>query len=253
MSEIAPQPKPKQVSKIIVFVLIGLILLLGTFIAGFVVGAIFVSLQENTNWGDDTNYDYNCGGLGCARALKPVIYLYPTETLTATVRLNYDGKIVTDIPTYNTALGGWQVKAEPDGTLLAADGKHYPYLFWEGIPNNTERYQNPAAGFVVAGSDTEKFLRSTLPRLGLIPSEYEEFIAFWVPKLEHNPYTLIHFAGAAYQTEARLTVDPKPDSVIRVFMVTKTLDQPVQIKPQILTTPQRDGFTVVEWGGTILQ
>lgn len=260
MTETIPQAKPKHTGKIILGIVFGLLLLLGTFAAGFAAGAVFIVWQDsNTDWGmmddgytDDIYYDDDCGGMGCAVSLKPAIYLYPTKTVSATVQLDYDGEIITDIPAYDAALGGWQVQAQPDGTLLAADGKQYPYLFWEGKPTNPDRYKNPTAGFVVAGQDTEKFLRSVLPRLGLIETEYEEFIEFWQPKLQSNPYTLIHFAGADYKAEARLSVEPRPDSVLRIYMVTKALEKPIHIKPQVLVTPQREGFTVVEWGGTIL-
>jgi len=33
-------------------------------------------------------------------------------------------------------------------------------------------------------------------------------------------------------------------------MVYKPIDKPTNIQPQILSTPERKGFTVVEWGGT---
>lgn len=48
---------------------------------------------------------------------------------------------------------------------------------------------------------------------------------------------------------ARLTVDPQPDMVIRVFMAWSSLEAPVQVEPQVLQVPVREGFTVVEWGG----
>ena len=47
-----------------------------------------------------------------------------------------------------------------------------------------------------------------------------------------------------------LEITPKPDSVIRVMMEWKGLNKKVEVKEQTLTTPVREGFTVVEWGGT---
>ena len=49
---------------------------------------------------------------------------------------------------------------------------------------------------------------------------------------------------------AKLEISPVPDTLIRVFMTFKPLDQPVDIEPQTLTAPERTGFTVVEWGGS---
>lgn len=253
------QAKSKKVI-IILSILLSLVVALVLVIGGFIAGALFVRWQDaNTDWdlmgrGNiqeiDNNPDAYCPD--CAQALKPAIYLYPTTTTQATVQLNYDGVITTDIPKYDPSLRGWQVTAQPDGTLSAQDGNSYPYIFWEGKPNNPNRYDDPEAGFVVTASEAEQFLQSTLPKLGLTETEYEEFIEFWLPRLQQNPYNLVHFAGAEYLDEAKLTVEPTPDSAIRVFMVMQPLDQPITIEPQQLTTPSRTGFTVVEWGGTIL-
>lgn len=47
-----------------------------------------------------------------------------------------------------------------------------------------------------------------------------------------------------------LEVMPQPDSIIRILMTFAALDKPIDITPQKLSTPERTGFTVVEWGGT---
>ena len=50
-----------------------------------------------------------------------------------------------------------------------------------------------------------------------------------------------------------LIVTQNPDTVIRVLMEFKGLDEPIEgIKEQHIITPERKGFTVVEWGGTEL-
>ena len=36
---------------------------------------------------------------------------------------------------------------------------------------------------------------------------------------------------------------------MRVFLAWKALEEPVDIEPQTLTAPDRQGFTLVEWGG----
>lgn len=41
-----------------------------------------------------------------------------------------------------------------------------------------------------------------------------------------------------------------PDTLIRVMMAFKTLDEKIDVKEQKLTPILRSGFTVVEWGGT---
>jgi hypothetical protein len=87
----------------------------------------------------------------------------------------------------------------------------------------------------------------------LTPKEYNEFIVYWLPKMEGNAYNLISFQGSDYTDHAELTIDPTPDSVLRVFMAWKSLDEPVEVEPQDLPSFTRQGFTVVEWGGCEVQ
>lgn len=175
---------------------------------------------------------------------KPVIYLYPEEKTEVSVTLDYDGELTVTYPTY---ADGWQVTAYPDGTLLDADGNEYSYLFWEGVSDTVYDFSK---GFCVAGEDTADFLRETLSAIGLTPEEYNEFIVYWLPKMQDNPYNLISFQAGRYTESARLEITPEPDSVLRVFMAWEPLDKPQEIEPQTFPAFLRKGFTVVEWGGT---
>ena len=88
-----------------------------------------------------------------------------------------------------------------------------------------------------------------LAEIGLTPREYNEFIVYWLPKMQDNPYNLISFQSEAYTDAAKLDIDPTPDSVLRVFMAWKPLGRPQNIEPQTFASFERNGFTVVEWGG----
>ena len=186
------------------------------------------------------------GLCGCEQqdAAKPVIYLYPEEETAVHVTLDYDGTLTAAWPAYE---GGWDVTARPDGTLTAADGSEYTYLFWEGVSDTAYDF---SAGFCVAGEDTGEFLRDTLAEIGLTPREYNEFIVYWLPQMQDNAYNLIAFQTDRYTETARLTIDPQPDSVLRVFMAWKPLERPQEIEPQQFAPFLREGFTVVEWSGT---
>ena len=177
-------------------------------------------------------------------AEKPVIYRYPEQTREVRVRLDYDGRLTDTIPAYGD---GWQVTAWPDGRLVnQADGQEYPYLFWEG--EDCTEY-DMSKGFVIPGSGTETFLREKLEFLGLVPTEYEEFIEYWLPRMKDNPYNLITFQREAYEKTARLYISPQPDSVLRIFMVYTPLEQPVRVEEPEMDRFERKGFTAVEWGG----
>jgi hypothetical protein len=184
---------------------------------------------------------------------KPVIYLYPEKKEDVRVQLDFNGIFTSTYPTYNSAIGGWNVIASPDGTLINKDdGKEYSYLFWEGSQNN-HPYNFSQGGFVVAGKDTKDFFQATLGKIGLTPREYNEFIVYWLPQLEHNPYNEIYFAGQEYSDNAKLTITPKPDSMLRVFMVYKPLSEKISLPTQNLTSFERKGFSVIEWGGAELK
>lgn len=175
---------------------------------------------------------------------KPVIYLYPPDLTSAYVTLELDGKVKCTYPAYN---GGWNVTAAPDGTLTDEKGQSYNYLYWEG---NTNARWDMSKGFCVKGTDTAAFLENALEKLGLNRREANEFIVYWLPLMEQNEYNIISFQQEVYTDAARLKIDPAPDTMIRVFMAWQGVDSFVDIMPQELTSPQREGFTVVEWGGT---
>lgn len=175
---------------------------------------------------------------------KPVIYLYPEQETAVTVELDYDGTLTTTYPVYEN---GWNVLAQPDGTLIDPEtGREYYCLFWEGMPDWDYDFSQ---GFCVAGADTRAFLEEALAELGLTEQEANEFLIYWLPQLEGNAYNLLSFQQEAYSDHARLTITPEPDSILRVFLAWKALEEPVEIAPQHLESFQREGFTVVEWGG----
>lgn len=178
---------------------------------------------------------------------KPVIYLYPEETMEVTVKLDYNGELICTYPTYDE---GWTVTAHSDGILInQKDGKEYSYLFWEG---NSNIEYDMSKGFVVKGEDTADFLREKLEYMGMIPREYNEFIVYWLPKMQNNPYNLITFQNEVYTDNAKLEVIPEPDSILRVFMAYRPIDETIDIEEQNLESFKRQGFTVIEWGGTVI-
>ena len=179
---------------------------------------------------------------------KPVIYLYPEAETEVTVSLDYDGELTCVYPAFDGG-ASWSVTAAPDGTLTDAAGQTYNYLYWEGVSDAEYDFSE---GFCVPGGDTAAFLEDALADLGLTRREANEFIVYWLPRMEANPYNLIAFQTTAHTDHARLTVDPAPDTVLRVFMAWKPLERSVQLPSQTLDGPERAGFTLVEWGGAEL-
>ena len=92
-------------------------------------------------------------------------------------------------------------------------------------------------------------MEAVLPQMGLTAREANEFIIYWLPRLEANPYNMIAFQQEAYTETAPLEVSPAPDSMLRVFMAFYGCDSHVEMAPQEFEEFHRVGFTVVEWGG----
>lgn len=182
--------------------------------------------------------------------LKPIIYLYPEKKAEVSVKLGYPEKLTVSYPTYQDS---WDVIAYPNGTLIDKKTNQELYaLFWEGF--NTVNKGVQKEGFIVEGKDIQKFLEDKLTFLGLNDKEREEFIIYWLPKLQNNKYNYIRFETMKEQNKNMpLIINPKPDTIIRINMEYKKLEKKIDIQPQKLNKVNRKGFTVVEWGGTILK
>ena len=177
---------------------------------------------------------------------KPILYLYPEEPTVCSVSLRLqDGRFTCTYPSYGN---GWSdFTAYPDGTLVFPDGKEYYALYWESVGGAEWDFSK---GFCVAGEDTAAFLETALAALGLTPREANEFIVYWLPRMQENPYNVISFQTEAYTEYAALEITPAPDSLLRVFMAYYPSDTRVEIAPQSFDGFERVGFTAVEWGGS---
>lgn len=205
------------------------------------VDPIITNTSTNTNkitpnpYSDDPMVDF-----------KPIIYLYPTEETKVSVEVGKPENLTHTYPKYEDS---WEVLAKSNGELVdLKTGRNLYALYWEGI---NEVKPNMNEGFVVKGEDTIEFLEEKLSILGLNEREAEEFIVYWLPKLEGNKYNFIRFQEIEEINENMpLEIKPTPDTIVRVMMEFKGLDEPIKVQEQKLETPVREGFTVVEWGGT---
>lgn len=180
-------------------------------------------------------------------AYKPIIYLYPNEEMKLSVKLVNSENITCSYPKY---VNNWNVFAKPNGDLLDLNtGRSLYSLYYES--KNVVKFDVKEDGFIVKGEDAAKFLEEKLAILGLNEREAEEFIIYWLPKLESNKYNYIRFATKEEINENMpLEFSLKPDTLIRVLMTYKGLEKPMDVKEQQLVTPSRTGFVAVEWGGT---
>ncbi|NHN25067.1 hypothetical protein FIA58_005185 [Flavobacterium jejuense] len=180
---------------------------------------------------------------------KPVIYLYPKEETEVTLQFDFNGKLLTTFPKYEE---NWKVIASPSGQLYDTKTKRvYNSLFWDGIFNLPKEHYQYKDGFIVAKENLTHFLIEKLEHVGLNNQETNEFIQFWLPILEQNKFNFIHFLTNDACNEVSInSVNPKPETSIRIYMEFYGLEQSMSIKEQQLPKTERKGFTLVEWGGT---
>ena len=183
---------------------------------------------------------------------KPVVYLYPESETLINVKLGAPNKLLVSYPAYPN--DGWNVIANQDGVLKDLNtGRELYSLYYEA--KNTFSNDIHEDGFVVKGAEVAIFLEEKLAELGLNEREAEEFIIYWLPKMQDNAYNYIYFTTEEeVERNMPISVSPTPTTTIRINMEWKALDAPIEVKTQTLpATPERKGFTLVEWGGTILE
>ena len=179
------------------------------------------------------------------QVMKPILYLYPEEDMNITVNFDKEELLTTTYPKFNKE---WNVLVKPDGSIYEK-GKYYYALYWEEKSNNKCSFED---GFYVEKDNAINFLEEKLKIIGLNDKERNEFIMYWLPKLEENDKSIVHFdLTDKLQKENEMIINPKPDSILRVHINIKKVNNKTNIKEQSLPTFKRSGYTAIEWGGTI--
>ena len=163
-----------------------------------------------------------------------------------TVILGNTDNLLYTYPKYNNS---WNVHVTTDSNIYDYNtGRNYYGLYWEA---NDNYKLDMSKGFVVKGTDTVKFLEEKLAILGLNDYEINEFIIYWIDKLENNNYNFISFRSLEdINNSMPLIISEEPDALIRVMMDYKPLNNYIEVEEQELIPVNRNGYTVVEWGGT---
>lgn len=202
--------------------------------------------DQNTDPTDEEKFPPFTQGTGGECYDKPIIYLYPEAAMEITVELGNPHLITCSYPKYD---GPWKVLASPNGHLKnLKTGRNLYSLYYEN--QAASQCEMTDCGFIVPQENTIDFLEEKLEILGLNEYEAEEFIVYWMPRLQQNKYNYIRFATQEeIANNMPLYVSPAPDTTIRVCMYFKGMDAPATVNEQTLNKATRYGYTVVEWGG----
>ena len=178
-------------------------------------------------------------------AYKPIIYLYPTEDMNVSIKLEKPDYIITSYPKYND---GWNVFVKKDGMIKYKNREYYA-LYWDEYDYANIDF---STGFYVNKENALEFLEEKLDYIGLNNWETNEFIMYWLPILEKNEHNLVYFELTdERENNNKLIISPKPESFLRINMHIKKIYDIMDIEEQKLEKFDRVGFTVVEWAGIV--
>jgi len=189
---------------------------------------------------------------------KPVIYLYPEKEMEVSVRLESTGELNFIYPPFNIE-NEWKVMASPNGDLNQ-HGDQYRYLFWEATQENFIFPGFYFQGFYCTPSTSLSILEEICDSFGLNSQEKADLITFWGPKVQQMENSFIRvLLNEEADRFGTLNIQPKPDHIYRIYLLVVKdpvlIEEPIEeefASPQFFTPIHREGFTVVEWGGTVI-
>lgn len=177
---------------------------------------------------------------------KPVIYCYPLEKTDISIKLKVNGNLTFSYPEYKDS---WNFTADENGNI-ELNGQSYNYLFWESSYRMAASIEQTKNGFCVAREDILSFLEEKLTLIGFTSIEKADFITYWGPRMIQHKFATVRFMeNEACNEFAELEISPKPDHVNRFYMFWCPSNSEIELIPQALTPINREGFTILEWGG----
>ena len=173
---------------------------------------------------------------------KPNIYIYPNQKVELDVYLNFPkgGSIVQSIPQYKD---GWNVTVDTSGLI----DNEYHYLFYEcRVPN----YFQKEKGWIIKQENLEDFFRQNLSLTGFINNEIDDFIDYWIPRLNYaSEYIIYPQYINNISPLIELYLSETPESLLRLFYLIEENTKGISmIEKPVIPEFERRGFTVAEWG-----
>jgi len=180
----------------------------------------------------------------CNMLYKPNIYIYPTENIQLTVKLDFPigGEIVTSIPEYGN---GWNVSVDTNGLI----DNSYSYLFYESKqPNIWQK----SKGWILKRVELEDFFIENMTNYGFYGQEINDFIEYWIPRLDEFEYYSVYPQNSEIINNViEISFSEEPDNLLRFYYVISGfngLPNNKLIEPEIDNQFERKGFFATEWG-----
>jgi hypothetical protein len=179
---------------------------------------------------------------------KPVLYFYPQDTISLDVHVRPKGVFTFSYPPIEQ---GWKFQCTPSGQLIK-ENTSYRYLFWESEQTVDKSFFDSRKGMVCSGSEAVAHLENVLQKFGMNAAERADFMIYWGPilKPKTNLYIYLLFNDMC-DAFATLRISPEPDRVARFYILWCEVPETYTpyLQPQDIPKYDREGYTVLEWGG----
>ncbi len=174
----------------------------------------------------------------------PNLYIYPETTSVVDVSVEIaNGFIVESEPLYED---GWSVNIDPEGWI---NGREYGFLYYDYL--TSESWQTDSA-WIIEGDDLVEGVTEMLESYGVTGREIPDFFDYWLPRIPETNY--VSFYPQPDSLKSVLSISPTPDSQLQLlFLIHPSDTRPPIPQPHTPTPFTRTGFTVVEWGGVLVE
>jgi len=179
---------------------------------------------------------------------KPAIYLYPEKPTIVSVKVDTSkGWMTKSVPAYPD--NGWKVLALKSGKIFSGL-KSYGHLFYETMlpsPQMSGDYE------IIASDNLSSGLIDLAKRLSLNEQESSDLADYWTNNLPGAKYYQVGLLDPSKLDGLEpLNISPKPQTLYRVRLIFQPLSSYVTPTTRYHASFQRNGFTVVDWGGFVL-
>lgn len=189
---------------------------------------------------DDCDDETPCDTCNIVR--KPNMYIYPETNIQLSVTLDFPlgGEILTSLPEYGD---GWSITVDTNGLI----DNTYTYLFYESSQPDVWQYQQ---GWIIKINDLSSFFKNNMTDYGFNAREIEDFMEYWIPRLNDYPYySICPQTKNLIDNVVAIDFSIEPDNSLRLFYVIKGCHQiPDKLSEPGIETFKRVGYFVTEWG-----
>ena len=135
-------------------------------------------------------------------------------------------------------------------TNVINNHKDYSYLFYES--ETQPFFFGNSEGWLIEADERAERYTEILKEYGFNDKEIADFVEFWAEKLpEGVDYMMYPNVTEVIDKAMPVSFSTEPDSIFRIWFTFEPYDGQIVPEPEI-DEIARDGFTVVEWGGVIL-